>query len=101
MDDVMDGAFDEAGAFEQFGTRYFEGLDFEKIWSDEYRGVLRAIANSTGEWVTKSEIRKKVTLKETTLNNALAALTKRHIFIPEKRKQGRMSTAKSFVRSLD
>jgi hypothetical protein len=33
-----------------------------------------------------------VTLKETTLNNALAS--------PKKRKQGRISTAKSFVPSL-
>ena len=97
----MDRAFDEGGAFEQLGIRYFEDLYFEKIWSYEYRGVLRAIANSTGEWVTKSEIRKKATLKETTLDNALAALTKRHILIPKKRKQGRISTAKSFVRSLD
>jgi hypothetical protein len=64
MDDVMDGAFDEGGASEQLGIRYFEDLYFEKIWSDEYRGVLRAIANSR---VTKSEIRKKVTLKETSL----------------------------------
>jgi hypothetical protein len=31
MDDVMDGAFDEGGAFEQFGIRYFEDLYFEKI----------------------------------------------------------------------
>jgi len=67
------------------GIRYFEDLYFENIWSDEYRGVLRAIANSTGEWVTKSEIREKVPVKETTLNNALAALTKRHILIPEKK----------------
>jgi hypothetical protein len=88
IDDVMDGAFDEGGAFEQFGIRYFEDLYFEKICCDEYRGVLRAIANSTGEWVRKSEIRKKVTLKETTLNNALAALTKRHILIPKKRSKG-------------
>jgi hypothetical protein len=78
MDDVMDGAFDEGGAFEQLGIRYFEDPYF-----------------------AKSEIRKKATLKETTLDNALAALTKRHILIPKKRKQGRISTAKSFVRSLD
>jgi len=32
----------------------------------------------------QGEIRKKVTLKETTLNNALAALTKRDILIPKK-----------------
>jgi len=88
IDDVMDGAFDDGGAFEQLGVKYFEDLYFEKIWSDEYRGVLRAIANSTGEWVSKTEIRKKVELKETTLNNALAALIKRHILIPKKGKKG-------------
>ena len=84
----MDGAFGASGAFEQLGIRYFEDFCFEKIWSDEYRGVLRAIANSIGEWVTKSEIRKKITLKETTLNNALAAHTKRYILTPEKGSKG-------------
>jgi hypothetical protein len=49
IDDVMDGAFDPGGAFEQLGLKYFEDLYFEKIWSDEYRGVLRALAETEGE----------------------------------------------------
>jgi hypothetical protein len=88
LSDVMDGAFDDGGAFEQLGVKYFEDLYFEKIWSDEYRGVLRAIAETEGEWVAKDDIRKKVALKETTLNNALAALIKRHILIPKKGRKG-------------
>jgi hypothetical protein len=88
LTDVMDGAFDDGGAFEQLGVKYFEDLYFEKIWSDEYRGVLRAIAETEGEWVAKADIRKKVALKETTLNNALSALIKRHILIPKKGKKG-------------
>jgi len=86
--DVMKGAFDPGGAFEQLGLRYFEDLYFEKIWSDEYRDVLRAFAETEGEWVEKAQIRARVSLKETTLNNALSALIKRHILIPKKGKKG-------------
>ena len=87
-EDVLNGAFAKGGAFHQLGIMYFEDLYFEKIWSDEYRAVLRSIAEAEEPWVTKAMIRKKVALKETTLNNALAALTKRHIILPRKGRKG-------------
>jgi hypothetical protein len=74
-DDVLNGAWAEHGAFEQLGTRYFEGLYFDQINSDEYREVLRFMAERLDDWVTKSEIRAAIKTKESTLNNALRALT--------------------------
>jgi len=81
-DDVLNGAWAEHGAFEQLGTKYFEGLYFEQINSDEYRQVLRFMAERLDEWVTKKEIRKAISIKEPTLNNALRALKQRRIILP-------------------
>jgi len=81
-EDVLKGAWEEHGAFEQLGTKYFEGLYFEQISSDEYREVLRFMADRLDEWVTKKEIRAAITIKESTLNNALRALTQRRIIRP-------------------
>jgi AAA ATPase-like protein len=87
--DVQRGAFDPGGAFEQLGVKYFEDLYFEKIWSEEYRQVLRVMADSPTEWTSKATIRKQTGIKkETTLSNALAALKKRNIIIPQKGHKG-------------
>lgn len=87
--DVLRGAFDQGGAFDQLGVKYFEDLYFEKIWSEEYRQVLRVMAESSTEWTSKATIRKESGIKkETTLNNALAALKKRNIIIAQKGKKG-------------
>lgn len=89
VEDVLGGAFDPGGAFQQLGLKYFEDLYFDKIWSDEYRQVLRVMANSSTEWTSKATIRKEAEIKkEATLNNALAALKKRNIIIPQKGKKG-------------
>lgn len=88
-DDVLDGAFNKSGgALQQLGLRYFEDLYFEKIWSDEYRNVLRAMAEASGDWISKSTIRERTKLRETTLGNALSALKKRGIIIPKRGKKG-------------
>lgn len=88
-EDVLDGAFNEnGGALQQLGLSYFEDLYFEKIWSDEYRNVLRAMAEASGDWISKSTIRERTKLRETTLGNALSALKKRNIIIPKRGKKG-------------
>jgi RIO-like serine/threonine protein kinase len=84
----MDGAFGKNGALEQLGLKYFHELYFEQIGSDEYRGVLRFMSEHGTEWVTKEQIRKAVKLKDTTLNNAINALKKRHIILPKDGRQG-------------
>jgi hypothetical protein len=87
-EDVLRGAWAEHGAFEQLGTKYFEGLYFEQINSNEYREVLRIMAEQLDGWVTKSQIRAALKIKESTLNNALRALTQRRIILTRPGHQG-------------
>ncbi len=70
-DDVMTGAFKKDGAFQQLGQKYFSDLYFEQIGSDEYRAVLRAMADHTDDWVTKQNLKTATKLKPATLNNAI------------------------------
>jgi hypothetical protein len=79
LSDVRSGAFDlEGGAIDQLGQRYFQGLYYEKIGSDDYRKVLHAMV-SEAEWVTKKQILTKTGLKPGTVNNAIQALKSREI----------------------
>jgi hypothetical protein len=80
--DVREGALHpDKGAIQQLGLKYFHELYFEQIGSDEYRDVLKAMSEHFDDWVTKADIRKKIRIKESTLNNAIAALKKRHIIL--------------------
>jgi DNA polymerase III delta prime subunit len=82
--DVLRGAWAEHGAFQQLGTKYFENLYFDRISSDDYRQVLRAMSDHLDGWVSKEELRAKCPqLKSSTLNNALKALSSRRIIIPQ------------------
>jgi hypothetical protein len=82
LTDVRTGTLDsEKGAIQQLGLKYFHDLYFDQIGSDEYRGVLRAMAGQLDGWITKAEIRRKVSIKDSTLNNAIAALKKKHIIL--------------------
>jgi hypothetical protein len=82
--DVNAGALhDERGAIQQLGLKYFQELYFAQIGSDEYRGVLRAMAENLDGWSSKADIRKKIKIKEPTLNNAIRALKAKHIIIPK------------------
>jgi len=83
MSDVMEGAWGEHGAFDQLGKKYFEDLYFDKIGSDDYRQVLRAMAERLDGWVTKADIRAAVQMKPTILNNALTALKARGIIVAQ------------------
>lgn len=84
VDDVNLGAIGEdRGAIEQLGLKYFHELYFDQIGSDEYRGVLRVMSEQFDGWVTKANIRHATGLKESTINNAITALKKRHIIIPK------------------
>jgi len=88
-DDVMKGAYGEAGALKQLGLKYFEKQYFDQIGSDEYRQVLRVMAKHFDAWITKAEIRKEAThIKASTLDNALSALKSRGIIVPKSGKKG-------------
>lgn len=82
--DVNAGALhEERGAIQQLGLKYFQELYFAQIGSDEYRDVLRAMAEHLDDWTSKAAIRKAVQIREATLNNAIRALRNRHIIIPK------------------
>lgn len=81
-EDVRLGAYGENGALRQLGLKYFEKQYFDQIGSDEYRQVLRVMAEHFDSWVTKAEIRKEAPgLKSSTLDNALSALKGRGIIL--------------------
>jgi hypothetical protein len=86
--DVTNGAFKKDGAFQQLGQKYFSELYFEQIGSDEYRLILRAMADHSDTWVTKEHLKSTTGLKPMTLNNGINALKKRHIILPQPGKQG-------------
>ena len=87
-EDVIDGAFGVNGALNQLGNKYFNELYFTQIGSDEYRRVLQAMANFSDSWVNRDKIKSEITIKDTTLNNALQALKTRNIIIPNPGQQG-------------
>jgi hypothetical protein len=79
--DVLAGSLKKNGAFQQLGLKYYEELYFDQIGSDEYREVLRVMSDKLDEWVSKKDIRKAISIKESTLDNAIAALKHRRIII--------------------
>jgi len=86
--DVTDGAFDDRGALELIGNRYYRNDFYNKIQKDNYRQVLRIMADQLDGWVSKKEIRKKFKGKEATLSNAIKALRDRHIIISKEGVKG-------------
>jgi hypothetical protein len=84
---VLSGAFEKNGELRQLGRKYFEKLYFDKIGSEEYRKVLRAMAVHFDKWVHKRDIQKETKLKPTTLDNALMALKTRNIILPQRGKR--------------
>jgi biotin operon repressor len=88
MNDVMHGAFKENGALDQLGSRYFKKMYSDQINSDEYRKVLRTMAECQDKYVSKQHIREKTDLGETTLGNALRALKTKGAIGAHPEKQG-------------
>lgn len=88
IDDAKLGAFQENGALDQLGEKYFRDMYHAQINSDEYRKVLQVMAVSPEQYVARREIAEKTGLKDTTLGNALHALKDREIIFPHPGKQG-------------
>jgi hypothetical protein len=87
--DVHQGALHPTnGAIQQLGLKYFHELYFDQINSDEYRDVLNVMAEKFEGWTSRAELRKNLKMKETTLNNTISALKKRHIILPKPGKSG-------------
>ena len=88
VDDVLDAAFKSGGAIDAIGSRYYKSAFYDKIKSDEYRQVLSIMAEKMNAWITKAEIRASFTGDESTLSNALQALTTRKIILKNPAKIG-------------
>jgi len=86
--DALNGALAVGGAFHQLGQKYFDELYFDQIGSDEYRDVLKVMAERGNSWISKKELQEKLRIKPYTLNNALAALKRKGIVVPRAGKAG-------------
>jgi hypothetical protein len=96
--DVQTGAFEQNGALDQLGKRYFDDMYFVRVWSEDYRKVLHAMTDYLDGWVPRADIIKRAGIKESQVNNALTALRERNIIIsnPQQRGEYRLPT-KSFA----
>lgn len=88
LTDVKNGAFDQRGALEQIGDRYYRNDFYNKIQKDSYRQVLRIMADDLDAWVTRARIRIKFKGDDSTLNNAIKALRDRHIIFSKEGERG-------------
>lgn len=87
--DVIEGIFSKGGALDQLGMKYFNDMYFEQINSDNYRIVLRYMAEeSSGEYVSRGELISGTQLKPRTIDNAVAALSKRGIIYKSRSRSG-------------
>ena len=94
-DDVMVSAFGRMGAdfgprgaLEIIGDRFYRNNFYNKIQKDNYRQVLRIMAEKLDEWVTKQQIKENFKGSDTTLRNALQALRTRHIILSKEGERG-------------
>lgn len=88
LGDVIEGAFKKGGALDQIGARYYASAYNEKIKSDDYRQVLQIMAENLDSWIKKSDIRAAFSGDDSTLSNALTALTSRKIILKNSSRTG-------------
>ena len=86
--DCLDGALKPRGALDLIGERYYRDNFYNKIQKENYRQVLRIMAENPNEWVTKAYIKGKYKGKESVLNSAIKALRDRHIILPREGQKG-------------
>jgi hypothetical protein len=91
INDVQKGAYKENGALMQLGHKYFSEMYHARIYSDDYRKVLGAMAPHGDSWISRQEIiraAKAVKVSESNVNNALAALRDRNIISQDESRRG-------------
>ncbi|WP_457798840.1 ATP-binding protein [Methylocystis sp. S23] len=88
VSDVAGGAYQQNGALEQLGHKYFNKMYFEQINSENYRRVLNAMAAHQNSWVSRQEIILESGVGETNVDNALKALRGRDIIIADESRRG-------------
>jgi AAA ATPase-like protein len=86
--DVSNGAFGQRGGLEIIGDCYYRTDFYKKILKESYRQVLRIMADKQDAWITKAEIKKRFSGKDSTLDNAVQALRDRHIILSREGHRG-------------
>lgn len=85
---VNSSMFDEGGALDLIGNRYYVDLFYNKINSDSYRQILAIMAEKWNEWISKAEIRKQFSGSGSNLDNGIKALRDRNIILTKRGVRG-------------
>jgi hypothetical protein len=86
--DVVKSSFGSRGALDLIGDRYYRNDFYNKIQQEEYRQILRIMADDLDEWVKRSKIRDRFKGADSTLNNALRSLRDKHIILAKEGEKG-------------
>lgn len=86
--DVNDVGKAVVKAIDLIGERYYKEMYYGKVKEESYREILKLMSNKMDAWVSKDEIRKQYSRKETSLTNALVAMSKRNIILKNPEKNG-------------
>lgn len=87
-EDVGEGAFKEGGALSQLGDKFFNDMYHARISSEEYRRVLDAMADHGDKWISRKDIIAESGVRDSNVNNALAALKLKQIIIQDDTRRG-------------
>jgi hypothetical protein len=86
--DIVEGAYQENGAINQLGAKFFSDMYHAKISSDDYRRVLNIMANHSDDWLKRGQIQKETGLSEHTVTNALRTLLSKNIILKDESRLG-------------
>ncbi len=82
-DDVTKGFFKQHGALEMIGDRYYTKPFYNDINVDSQREILTIMSEKWDNFVSREEIKKSFSGKETSLNNGIRSLIEKGIIIPK------------------
>ncbi len=86
-EDFLASLFDENGAFDQLGAKYFDKT-YATPGSDDYRKVLDFMSGHGDNWVARAEIICNTGFKTGTVDNALRALKSKDIIVQDETRSG-------------
>jgi hypothetical protein len=86
--DVTGGAYKENGALAQLGNKYFNEMYHAKIYSEDYRRVLDAMASYGDGWVSRGTLIKETSVSESSVGNALSSLKDKKIILQDESRRG-------------
>lgn len=88
VDDVRQGTYGPQGALDQLGRKFFQELYFDQIGSEDYRTVLKVMAEHSDNWVTRTDLLSLAGLKDHTISNAIQALKNKNIILANENQKG-------------